>query len=68
MKKRLAALWAPFVIGFVLLMPASTFAASGYTFAVIDQHCIPGGHGHNPYFEVRLTAAGSTPSSRMSEW
>lgn len=64
--KRLALLWVPVALGLALVLPTSTFAATGYTFAVVEQHCISTGHGHNPYFEVKLTAAGSTPANKLT--
>jgi hypothetical protein len=65
-RKRLAFGGATFAMALMLLLPAPTFAASGYTFTVVDQHCIPGGYGHNPYFRVKLTAAGSTAANKLT--
>lgn len=47
-----------------LMLPTSTLAATGYTFTIANQHCISG--GHNIGFEVRLTAAGSTPANKLT--
>jgi len=49
-----------------LLMPASSFAATAYKYTIVDQHCITGGHGHNPYFRVKLTSAASTPANKLT--
>lgn len=64
MKRRLALVWAPLLMGLVLMLPTSTLAATGYTFTVVDQHCFGG--GHNISFEVRLTAAGSTTANKLT--
>ena len=64
MRMRLAALLTPVVIGLALLMPASTAAAAGYTYQIVDQHCI--GSGHNIYFRVKLTAAGTTAANKLT--
>ena len=64
MKKRVALIWAPLVMGLALMLPPSTLAATGYTFTIVNQHCLSG--GHNPYIEVRLTAAGSTPANKLT--
>jgi hypothetical protein len=63
-KKRLLFVWTPFVIALAALLPSSALAATGYTFAVVDQHCLSG--GHNIYFRVSLTAAGSTPANKLT--
>lgn len=67
MKQRFALLWAPFVVALALALalPASTMAANGYTFTVVNQHCY-GSQGQNVYFRVRLTAAGSTMANRLT--
>ena len=66
MKKRLALVWAPVVVCLAMMLPSSTLAATGYTFTVVEQHCITGGYGHNPSFRVRLIADGSTPASKLT--
>jgi hypothetical protein len=63
-KKRLALIWAPIVVCLALMLPSSTMAATGYTFKIVDQHCLSG--GHNIYFRVSLTAAGSTPANKLT--
>jgi len=63
-KKRLALIWAPILVCLALMLPSSTLAATGYTFKIVDQHCISG--GHNIYFRVSLTAAGSTQATKLT--
>src|SRR4029077_15393265 len=65
-KLRIAGWLAPAVLALGLLAPTPTFAATGYTFTVVNQHCIPGGYGHNPSLEVKVTAAGSTPANQLT--
>jgi hypothetical protein len=65
-KLRLAALAAPVLLALGLLAPAPTFATTGYTFSIVNQHCISGGYGHNPYLRVSVTAAGSTPANKLN--
>src|SRR3954469_5764903 len=64
MKKRLTFIPVVFALAVALLTPTSTLAAGGYTFTVVDQHCI--GSGHNIYFRVKETAAGTTPASKLT--
>ena len=58
--KRLVIISTLVLTALVLMLPTSALAATGYTFTIVNQHCIPGGYGHNPYIEVKLTAAGQT--------
>ena len=64
MKKRLVLAWTPFILVLAALLPSSTLAASGYTFKIENQHCISG--GHNIFFEVSVTAAGTTPANKLT--
>ena len=64
MKKRLALAWAPLVMGIAMMLPTTTMAATGYSTQIVDQHCING--GHNIYFRVSLTAAGTTPANKLT--
>lgn len=64
MKKRLVLLWTPFILVLAALLPSSTLASSGYTFKIVNQHCISG--GHNVYFRVSVTAAGSTTANKLT--
>ena len=63
-KRRLALIWAPIVVCLALMLPSSTLAATGYTFKIVDQHCLSG--GHNIYFRVSLTAAGTTAANKLT--
>jgi hypothetical protein len=60
----MALVWASLLMCLALLLPTSTLATTGYTFKVVDQHCISG--GHNISFEVSLTAAGSTLANKLT--
>lgn len=54
----------PLVLLAALALPGPLLAASSYTFKVVSQHCISG--GHNIYFRVAGTAAGSTPANKLT--
>ena len=62
MKKRLALLWTPLVLVAAMMLPASTAAASGYTYKVIDNYCYGSG-GNSVQFKVKETAQGWTPAN-----
>jgi hypothetical protein len=64
MKKRLVLVWMPVILALAALLPSSTLAASGYAFKIVNQHCISG--GHNVYFRVSLTAASSSPATKLT--
>ncbi len=64
MKKIIGLAWSIFALALLLALPASAAAASGYSAKIVDQHCISG--GHNIYFRVSLTAAGSTPATKLT--
>jgi hypothetical protein len=65
MGKRFALLWTPFVLVLAFALPATTAAANGYTFTKVTQHCY-GSQGQNVYLRVRLTAAGSTTTNKLT--
>jgi hypothetical protein len=65
-KKRLALISAALGMALTMLLPSASFAATGYTFTIVDQKCESGGHGHNPYFRVKLTAAGTTSANKLT--
>ena len=52
------------LLAVALALPATTAADGTYTFKVVDQHCIAG--GHNIYFRVSLTADGSTYATKLT--
>lgn len=64
MKRWTALLWSPLLLAVALALPATTVADGTYTFKVVDQHCIAG--GHNIYFRVSLTADGSTYATHLT--
>ena len=66
MKLRIAGLLAPALLVLGMLAPNTTLATTGYTFTLVDQHCIAGGNGHNPYLRVKVTAAGNTPANKLN--
>jgi len=65
MAKRLVFLWTLAVVALEIVLPASTMAATGYTFTKVDQHCY-GSQGQDVYLRVRLTAAGSTTANKLT--
>lgn len=50
------------VLGVALALPASTAAASGYSYRVIDNYCA----GYQVNFKVRNIAAGWTPADGLT--
>ncbi|MEO8625437.1 MAG: hypothetical protein ABI452_01940 [Candidatus Limnocylindrales bacterium] len=62
MRRRLMLLWTPVVLGLALLLPTTTLAASGYTYAVKSNYC----SGNDSYFKVKETAAGWTPANGLT--
>src|SRR6188472_63724 len=62
MKKRLALLWTPLVLVAAMMLPASTAAASGYTYKIIDNYCFGAG-GNSVQFKVKEIAQGWTPAN-----
>ena len=62
MPRRLMLLWTPLILGLVLLLPATTLAASGYTYVVKANYC----SGNDNFFKVNNIAAGWTPANGLT--
>lgn len=65
MRKRFALLWAMVFLGAALTLPATTAAASGYTYRVISNYCY-GYQGDSVYFKAKVTAAGWTDANEIT--
>ena len=65
MKKRLALLWTPLVLALAMALPASTAAATGVTFTLVNQHCY-GAQGQDVYLRVRVQSSASSTATKLT--
>jgi ABC-type transport system involved in multi-copper enzyme maturation permease subunit len=62
MRKRLALLWTMAVLGAALALPATTVAASGYSYKTIYNYC----NGNQVNIKIKNIAAGWTPADGLT--
>ncbi len=62
MRKRLSLIWTLIILGAALSLPATTAAASGYTYKVLYNYC----DGNEVNLRMRNSAAGWTPANRLT--
>ncbi len=62
MRRRFALIWTLTVLGAALCLPATTAAASGYTYKIIYNYC----DGNEVNLKMRNTAAGWTRADKLT--
>ena len=62
MRRRFALIWTLMVLGAALCLPATTAAASGYTYKVVYNYC----DGNEVNLKMRNIAAGWTRADKLT--
>ena len=62
MRKRLALLTTPIILGLALMLPATTMASGGYTYKTVYNYC----DGYTVKLKMKDIAAGYTPANKLT--